>query len=43
MILPTVASVTIEVLKTVPLSPKEGALALGAFQGFFRFRILGEP
>ncbi len=30
MILPTVASVTIEVLKTVPLSLKEGALALGA-------------
>jgi phosphate transport system permease protein len=30
MILPTIASVTIEVLKTVPLSLKEGALALGA-------------
>ena len=30
MILPTVASVTIEVLKTVPLPLKEGALALGA-------------
>lgn len=30
MILPTVASVTIEVLKTVPASLKEGALALGA-------------
>ncbi len=30
MILPTVASVTIEVLKTVPLALKEGALALGA-------------
>jgi phosphate transport system permease protein len=30
MILPTIASVTIEVLKTVPPSLKEGALALGA-------------
>ena len=30
MILPTIASVTIEVLKTVPLPLKEGALALGA-------------
>ena len=30
MILPTIASVTIEVLKTVPLNLKEGALALGA-------------
>jgi phosphate transport system permease protein len=30
MILPTVASVTIEVLKTVPAPLKEGALALGA-------------
>ena len=30
MILPTIASVTAEVLKTVPLSLKEGALALGA-------------
>jgi phosphate transport system permease protein len=30
MILPTIASVTIEVLKTVPASLKEGALALGA-------------
>ncbi len=30
MILPTVASVSLEVLKTVPLSLKEGALALGA-------------
>jgi phosphate transport system permease protein len=30
MILPTIASVTIEVLKTVPVSIKEGALALGA-------------
>ena len=30
MILPTVASVTIEVLKTVPPALKEGALALGA-------------
>ncbi len=30
MILPTIASVTSEVLKTVPLSLKEGALALGA-------------
>jgi phosphate transport system permease protein len=30
MILPTIASVTIEVLKTVPLALKEGALALGA-------------
>lgn len=30
MILPTIASVTIEVLRTVPLSLKEGALALGA-------------
>jgi phosphate transport system permease protein len=30
MILPTIASVTIEVLKTVPLTLKEAALALGA-------------
>ena len=30
MILPTIASVTIEVLKTVPPALKEGALALGA-------------
>jgi phosphate transport system permease protein len=30
MILPTISSVTNEVLKTVPLSLKEGALALGA-------------
>jgi phosphate transport system permease protein len=30
MILPTIASVTIEVLKTVPAPLKEGALALGA-------------
>jgi phosphate transport system permease protein len=30
MILPTIASVTIEVLKTVPVSLKEGALSLGA-------------
>jgi len=30
MILPTVASVTLEVLKTVPLTLREGALALGA-------------
>ena len=30
MILPTIASVTLEVLKTVPLALKEGALALGA-------------
>jgi phosphate transport system permease protein len=30
MILPTIASVTIEVLKTVPQSLREGALALGA-------------
>ena len=30
MILPTIASVTTEVLKTVPASLKEGALALGA-------------
>ena len=30
MILPTIASVTIEVLKTVPSALKEGALALGA-------------
>ncbi|HEU4385719.1 MAG TPA: phosphate ABC transporter permease subunit PstC [Anaeromyxobacteraceae bacterium] len=30
MILPTIASVTAEVLKTVPLALKEGALALGA-------------
>ncbi len=30
MILPTIATVTIEVLKTVPLPLKEGALALGA-------------
>jgi phosphate transport system permease protein len=30
MILPTIASVTIEVLKTVPATLKEGALALGA-------------
>jgi len=30
MILPTIASVTIEVLKTVPAALKEGALALGA-------------
>jgi phosphate transport system permease protein len=30
MILPTIASVTIEVLKTVPPSLKEGALSLGA-------------
>ena len=30
MILPTIASITIEVLKTVPPSLKEGALALGA-------------
>jgi len=30
MILPTIASVTLEVLKTVPLPLKEGALALGA-------------
>ncbi len=30
MILPTISSVTLEVLKTVPLALKEGALALGA-------------
>lgn len=30
MILPTIASVTLEVLKTVPLTLREGALALGA-------------
>ncbi len=30
MILPTIASVTLEVLKTVPLALREGALALGA-------------
>ena len=30
MVLPTIASITIEVLRTVPASLKEGALALGA-------------